>query len=497
MKEKIMPGRTRCALAAALALLALAAADSARAAVYTVTKTADSADGACNSDCSLREAILAANANGGPDFILLGPGTYTLSLAGAGEDLGATGDLDVRDDVALVGASAASTIVDGGQLDRVFDVLAGTHAEIQGLTIRNGKVAGAGGGVRNAGDLSLSRVVISGNATIQGGQTGAGGGLWTSGGSSRLDLADSTVSGNTADGGGGGLAVSGLTRVSNVTISGNRSVTDFGGGLYVYANTDAVFTEVTITGNTAARQGGGIFAEGSPFTGINHPELRDSILAGNTASSQRDCSGAVRSGGYNLLGDGFDCVDFTAAHHDLVGTTAAPLDPKLGPLTNNGGTTLTHALLAGSPAIGKGNACEEADQRGQTRPATACDLGAFQTGTDCLTGGPTLCLNNERFKVTAAWKTGQGQTGSGQGVSLTGDSGYFWFFNPENVELTVKVLNGCGVNNRYWVFLSGLTNVEVTVTVTDTQKGTTKTYKNAQGATFVTKLDTGAFATCP
>src|SRR5919106_5541393 len=208
VKEKTMPGRTRCALAAALALLALANAVPAHAAVYTVTKTADTADGACNSDCSLREAILAANANDGPDFILLGPGTYTLSLAGTGEDLGATGDLDIRDDVALVGASAASTVVDGGQLDRVFDVLAGVRAEIQGLTIRNGKVAGAGAGLRNAGDLALSRVVISGNATIQGGQTGAGGGLWTSGGSSHLGLADSTVSGNPADGSGGGLAVS-------------------------------------------------------------------------------------------------------------------------------------------------------------------------------------------------------------------------------------------------------------------------------------------------
>ena len=483
---------TRRTLWTAAALLALAAAaPPARAAVYTVTKAADTADGACNSDCSLREAILAANANAGPDFILLGPGTYTLTRAGAGEDLGSTGDLDIRDDVFIVGASAERTIIDGGQIDRVFDVLAGVHAEIAGVTIRNGKVAGPGGGVRNAGSLELSGSVVSGNTTTGG---GFGGGIWSNG--SELTLTQSTVAGNTADGGGGALAVGGPAQVSNTTLSGNRS-NDFGGGLYVFANTPAVFTETTISGNISAKQGGGIFAEGSPFTGVNHPELRDTILAGNSASSQPDCSGAVKSGGHNLLQNGFDCIDFTAGHSDVVGTAGSPVLPGLGPLTNNGGTTPTQALLAGSPALGRGGSCSDADQRGETRPATGCDVGAFQTGTDCLTGGPTLCLNKDRFRVTVQWRKKDGTSGSGQGVSLTDDSGYFWFFDPSNVELTGKVLNGCGLNNKYWVFLSGLTNVEVTVTVTDTQRGVSKPYHSQQGAIFPTTLDTAAFATCP
>jgi CSLREA domain-containing protein len=489
---------TRHNLSEITALLALAAATlltaaaPAHAAVYTVTKTADSADGACDTDCSLREAVLAADAQAGPDFILLGPGTYGLSLAGAGEDGGASGDLDINDDVAIVGAAAASTILDGLHLDRVLDVHAG-EVEIQGVTIRNGRVAGTGGGVRNQAILTLSRSIISANETTQG---GFGGGLSTDGNGSGLTLTQSTVSGNTAAGGGGGIADGGLMRVSDSTISGNRSLTDFGGGLYVFSNTDAILTNVTITGNTAALKGGGIFAEGSPFTGVNHPDVRDSILAGNTASSERDCSGAVRSGGYNLLGDGFDCIDFNAAHHDLVGTTAAPLDPRLGPLTGNGGPTPTHALLTGSPAINAGNACTAADQRGQTRPATGCDIGAFEVGTACVNGGPILCLNNQRFRITSQWRTPQGASGPGQGTRLTADSGFFWFFDPANIELTVKVLNGCGVNDRYWVFLSGLTNVEVTVTVTDTQTGAVKTYTSPQGAVFRTRLDTAAFASC-
>src|SRR5215213_6157793 len=90
-------------LAAVLAISAiLAAATPARAAVFIPTKLTDSADGACDSDCSLREAVLAANAADGPDFIVLGAGIYSLSLAGAGEDLGATGDLDITENLAIV-----------------------------------------------------------------------------------------------------------------------------------------------------------------------------------------------------------------------------------------------------------------------------------------------------------------------------------------------------------------------------------------------------------
>jgi len=90
-----------------------------------------------------------------------------------------------------------------------------------------------------------------------------------------------------------------------------------------------------------------------------------------------------------------------------------------------------------------------------------------------------------------------GDPGTAQGVELTPDSGYFWFFDPANVELTLKVLNACSLNNKFWVFLSGLTDVEVTVTVTDTRTGTVKIYTNPQGQTFKTVLDTGAFGTCP
>lgn len=115
----------------------------------------------------------------------------------------------------------------------------------------------------------------------------------------------------------------------------------------------------------------------------------------------------------------------------------------------------------------------------------------------CVENATTMCLNNGRFQVRATFQTNTGQSGSAQVVKLTGDTGYFWFFNPSNVEAVVKVLNGCGVNNRYWFFAGGLTNVRTVITVTDTQTGETETYTNPQNTPFRPIQDTDAFATCP
>jgi len=110
----------------------------------------------------------------------------------------------------------------------------------------------------------------------------------------------------------------------------------------------------------------------------------------------------------------------------------------------------------------------------------------------CRPGSTTLCLNNGRFKVGVNWRDYQGQTGQGQAVPLTNDTGYFWFFSPNNVELVLKVLNGTPLNGKYWVFYGALTSVEYTITVTDTVSGATKTYFNPSG-TFASRGDTDAF----
>ena len=114
----------------------------------------------------------------------------------------------------------------------------------------------------------------------------------------------------------------------------------------------------------------------------------------------------------------------------------------------------------------------------------------------CVADATTLCLNDSRYRVQAQWFTPGGRSGVGQVIPLTEDTGAFWFFGPGNVEVVIKVLNGCSVNARYWAFAAGLTNVDVSLTVTDTQTGTVKTYANAQGTPFPPIQDTRAFATC-
>jgi hypothetical protein len=115
----------------------------------------------------------------------------------------------------------------------------------------------------------------------------------------------------------------------------------------------------------------------------------------------------------------------------------------------------------------------------------------------CVADATSLCLNDDRFHVTALWRTLDGSSGPASAEPLTADTGYFWFFSPTNVEVIVKVLNACSDFNAYWVFAAGLTNVEVTLTVTDTETGEARTYTNPLGTAFLPVQDTSAFATCP
>ena len=117
----------------------------------------------------------------------------------------------------------------------------------------------------------------------------------------------------------------------------------------------------------------------------------------------------------------------------------------------------------------------------------------------CQSSDTALCLNGGRFNVTADWTKPDGSTGSGTAVKLTGDSGYFWFFDASNIELVVKVLNGCSIGNgAYWVFAAGLTNVQVVLNVKDEQTGVIYTNTNPQGVAYVPVQDTNAFpGSCP
>jgi hypothetical protein len=161
-------------------------------------------------------------------------------------------------------------------------------------------------------------------------------------------------------------------------------------------------------------------------------------------------------------------------------------------------------LLQGSPAIDAGTDEETVDlgatdAEGKPRVAGgAPDIGAFEAGPGpCIADFERLCLNAERFAVDVHWRKKNGERGRGLGVPLTGESGYFSFFSESNIELLVKALDGCGVNNRYWVFAGGLTNVEVVMAVTDMTTGVIETYVNALDKAFAPLQDTRAFTGCP
>jgi CSLREA domain-containing protein len=358
--------------------------------------------------CTLRAAIQETNALPGGDRVILPSGTYRLTISGANEDAASTGDLDITQDLAIEGAGAESTIIDGNASDRVFEIASGAEATISGVTIRNGRVqAGSGGGIVNLGTLALaqSRLV---NSSASG-----GGGVANTG---ALTLTDVTVGSNQVTGTGGGIENYGSLTLANVTLSSNSSGgtggLQAGGGIFNVGT--ATLTNVTISGNTAAGSGGAIANFGdmtltSVTAGDNTApsgaaidaidgtiRLKDTIVANNHGGE--NCRGTIISLGHNL--------DSSAKCSFAVAGDLSNLDPLLGPLQDNGGFTFTRALLPDSPAIDRGSTdCPPpaTDQRGASRPVDGngdgmafCDIGAFEhpapppTITPTITPTPTV-----------------------------------------------------------------------------------------------------------
>jgi hypothetical protein len=421
--------RKLATLAAAGATLALAAP--AYATDFPVTRTDDPAPGNCDpGDCSLREAFVASEAAGGPDAIIVPAGTYRLEQSTLPT---------VTQDLTVTGADADATVITGstatggnattraGAILHTGGLLTLSKLSIHGnsVTVTNPATqsvnTGAGGILsQSAAGLVLVDATVSGNVSRSYVQSGAGGvqatkltltnskvvgnssnsGVVSYGGvaAGTIDMAGSTVRGNSAGGsateaiGGIGvgsgtisastisdntvaaatitIGVAGLSlnnaKATNVTVSGNSaaalSATSLVGG--VEAASGGAISDSTIARN-AGRNYGSI-SSASGFT------LTNSIVA--TASAQ-NCSNPVTSGGGNVE-DGNSC-GLNPALGDQPDTNAL-----LGPLQNNGGSTETHALRAGSPAIDAvplGNACAPTDQRGAGRPnGPRCDSGAYE-----------------------------------------------------------------------------------------------------------------------
>ena len=143
---------------------------------------------------------------------------------------------------------------------------------------------------------------------------------------------------------------------------------------------------------------------------------------------------------------------------------------------------------ASADAAGRGNVISGAPR--MERPASA---GAAAT-TGCARDEASLCLQDGRYEVRANWRAGD-ESGAAGGIPRTRDTGMFWFFSPDNVELLVKVLDGCSINGHRWVVMGGLTDVGVEITVRDTgaSDAAVKTYLNSEGGPFATRFDVTAF----
>ena len=312
--------------------------------VDSTSDTADAvlADGLCadaDGFCTLRAAVQEANATAGADDITLPAETYTLTIAGAAEDAAATGDLDVLEELTITGAGAGVAIIDANGLDRAIHVDASTTLNLIGVTIANGAAGTeSGGAIHNSGVLTIAGSDISGNSASD------GGGISSSG---TATIVSSTISGNTAPNDGGGIFNSGTLAILTSTISGNGA--DWGGGI---RNTNGTVTieNSTIVANTATSRAGGIYGA----TPAADATLAGSILAENIAPIGPDCASIVQSNGYTLIGDRVGCTIVFAGTGDLIVEAPAAIDPQLGPLADNGGPTLTHFPLIGSPVIDDG-----------------------------------------------------------------------------------------------------------------------------------------------
>ncbi len=195
----------------------------------------------------------------------------------------------------------------------------------------------------------------------------------------------------------------------------------------------------------------------------------------------------------------FPAPPFAAAITSAYGALWLARPLEITRVTTSGITTSYNALLLAPSAVG---IATDSEGRVWITDGALGFVGRLLRLQDtqpgpCVADATTLCLNDGRFRVRAAFRTDSGAAQDARAVGLTADSGYFWFFDPANIELVLKVLDGCSVNGHYWNFLAGLTNVEVTTTITDTVSGTSKVYTNPAGTAFAPVQDTSAFATCP
>lgn len=342
-------------------LLGLLALSSAAAVTIQVDTQLDEIS--ANGFTSLREAVIWANTNAGPDTILLPAGTFLLSLAGA-DDQAQVGDLDVTDSVTIQGAGANTTFINANQIDRVFFLDQNIEVRMSDLCITGGRAAAHdGGGIYNQSTAYLVRCQIGGNLADN-----FGGGIELFSGALYLDQCAVYYNGANGNGAGGIDIYTGFCSLSNCTVSGN--VSGRGAGLYAEYGELHLFS-CTIVSNQATSFGGGING--------NAERMQNTLVALNEAATGPDLYGDAGSQGFNLVGNASGASGFVET--DLLDAPAS-----VGALRYYGGPTPTHFLMPGSPAINRADPNYPTntvtyDQRGtgyRRLRGLGVDIGAYE-----------------------------------------------------------------------------------------------------------------------
>jgi hypothetical protein len=373
---------------------------------------------------SLRQAI-ADNATfgGGNDIVFSNRIASPITLAS---------ELLISNSVSIIGPGDKALTVSGNNATRVFHLTNNPTVSISGLTIANGSNSSRGGGIfQDSGSLDLSGCTITSNHST-GSFSSAGGGIFVAGGS--IAASNCTFSTNSSKAGGGGAIIVGggaqAMQLDNCTFSQNSLGSAGAGGAIVFLAPQGMIRNCTFANNQASGGGGGIFNQGgltilnSTFSGNTSTSftgggidnagsgtvaIRNTIVARNTASTGGpDCAGIFTTSGDNFIGVSDGSTGWGEGG-DQIGTSTNPINPLLGPLQDNGGPTMTMALLPGSPCIDQGDSGGiTTDQRGAVRPfafplipnlsgGDRSDIGAYELGL------PLLSIQQVAGNTVVSW----------------------------------------------------------------------------------------------
>ncbi|MBI5304853.1 MAG: hypothetical protein HY868_22145 [Chloroflexi bacterium] len=318
---------------------------------FTVNDTTDLiddnlTDGVCHTTtntCTLRAAVMQANALGGTNTINLPAGMFVLTIAGNGLDN--VGDLDISSNLTIMGSGVVNTVIDGNQTNRVFRISSNYRVAISGLTIRNGKkydFSAYGGGVYNSGSVILSNVNLDNNSAD------AGGGIWSEG---ELVVSDSQIINNTSWTMGGGIMSNGSLSLTNTLIKQNvvtDTTTGLGGGLAISGQ--AELTNVTVSSNSAPFHSGGI-ANGGILTVTNSSIVGNSSLNYSAAIfSSRGSTLTLTASTVSSNTTGFGLISISG-NASLTNVTISGNTAQAGAgIENAGNITLTNVTINGNQA---------------------------------------------------------------------------------------------------------------------------------------------------